>query len=334
MEIKIIEDNQSQKTFEITAQPSKIDKYFKQGAKNLSTRFSIPGFRSGNAPFHIVAREVGDKEAYKEVINLALNSLLPDFFAKQKLTTLGEPEIEVLKIAPGNPFVFKIIISIYPEFTIPSLTDIKVKSSKIFVSDKEVDNSLEYLKKARNVENIDDKFAKSLGNFKNLEELKKSMRNGIEKDKEQIEKNKNRIKVLESISKKIKTEIAPILIKRESQVILNQHKNQVNKAGVKWGEYLRKMKKTEDELIKEQKDLAKMKIINSLILAKIAKDKSIKVERHEVNQRLEFILSKNNVTIDKLGKDLNIDQLKSNISQQILNEKIFTQILDKQIISS
>src|SRR3989338_9639037 len=105
------------------------------------------------------------------------------------------------------------------------LNNIEIKSKKVFVSDKEVDKSIEYLKKARKAENIDDKFAQSLGNFKNLEELKKSMKSGIEKDKEQIEKNQNRIKVLKSISKKVKAEIAPILIKRESRVILNQHKN-------------------------------------------------------------------------------------------------------------
>jgi len=177
------------------------------------------------------------------------------------------------------------------------------------------------------------------------------MRSGIEKDKEQIEKNQNRIKVLKSISKKVKAEIAPILIKRESRVILNQHKNQVIKSGTKWEEYLEKIKKTEDELakeqkdlakmkiinsliLKEQKDLAKMKIINSLILAKLAKEHSIKVEIQEVNQQIEFILSKNNITLDKLGKDLNIEQFKSNIFQQILNEKIFTQVLDKYIVSS
>ena len=334
MDIKTIDDSQSQKTFEVTVSALKIEEYFKQGAENLSKKFSIKGFRNGNAPFNIVAREVGEKEAYKEVISLALNSLLPDFFANQKLYTLGEPEIEVLKIAPSNPFVFKIIVSIYPEFTIPSLNNIEIKSKKVFVSDKEVDNSIEYLKKARKAENIDDKFAQSLGNFKNLEELKKSMRSGIEKDKEQIEKNQNRIKVLKSISKKVKAEIAPILIKRESQVILNQHKNQVIKSGTKWEEYLEKIKKTEDELAKEQKDLAKMKIINSLILAKLAKEHSIKVEIQEVNQQIEFILSKNNITLDKLGKDLNIEQFKSNIFQQILNEKIFTQVLDKYIVSS
>ena len=334
MDIKTIDDSQSQKTFEVTLSALKIEEYFKKGAENLSKKFSIKGFRNGNAPFNIVVREVGEKEAYKEVISLALNSLLPDFFANQKLYTLGEPEIEVLKIAPSNPFIFKIIVSIYPEFTIPSLNNIEIKSKKVFVSDKEVDKSIEYLKKARKAENIDDKFAQSLGNFKNLEELKKSMRSGIEKDKEQIEKNQNRIKVLKSISKKVKAEIAPILIKRESQVILNQQKNQVIKSGTKWEEYLEKIKKTEDELAKEQKDLAKMKIINSLILAKLAKEHSIKVEIQEVNQQIEFILSKNNITLDKLGKDLNIEQFKSNIFQQILNEKIFTQVLDKYIVSS
>src|SRR3990167_2892544 len=264
MDIKTIDDSQAQKTFEVTVSALKIEEYFKQGAENLSKKFSIKGFRNGNAPFNIVAREVGEKEAYKEVISLALNSLLPDFFANQKLYTLGEPEIEVLKIAPSNPFIFKIIVSIYPEFTIPSLNNIEIKSKKVFVSDKEVDKSIEYLKKARKAENIDDKFAQSLGNFKNLE----------------------------------------------------------------------KMKKTEDELAKEQKDLAKMKIINSLILAKLAKEHSIKVEIQEVNQQIEFILSKNNITLDKLGKDLNIEQFKSNIFQQILNEKIFTQVLDKYIVSS
>ena len=230
MEIKRLEDNKSQKTFEVAVPVIETEKYFELAAKNLSNRFSINGFREGNAPFNIVVKEIGEQESYKEVINLILNAFLPKFFIEQEnLNTLGEPEVEVLKIAPKNPFIFKITIALYPEFTIPSLKDIKIKTKKVSASDKEVDNSLEYLKKIRKAEKIDDKFAQSLGNFKNIDELKKSMKSGIEKDKEQIEKNQNRIKVLENVSKKIKIDIAPILIKRESYVILNQHKDQITK---------------------------------------------------------------------------------------------------------
>lgn len=333
MEIKKLEDNKSQKTFEVTILDIEIEKYFKLAAKNLSNRFSINGFRKGKAPFNIVSKEIGEKETYKEVINLILNAFLPKFFANQEnLKTLGEPEIEVLKIAPKNPFIFKITIALYPEFTIPSLKDIKIKTKKISVSDKEVDDSIEYLKKIRKSEKIDDEFAKSLGNFKNLEELKKSMKSGIEKDKEQIEKNQNRIKILKSVSEKIKIDIAPILIKRESYVILNQNKNQVAKSGIKWDEYLEKIKKTEYELIEEQKKLAKMKIVNSLLLAKLAKDNNIKVEQNEIEEQLETVLKGYGITKENIPKDINIEQLKSNIFQRILNEKIFTQILDKYII--
>lgn len=332
MEIKKLEDNKSQKTFEVTVLALEIEKYFKLAAKNLSNRFPINGFREGNAPFNIVLKEIGEKDAYKEVINLILNAFLPKFFANQEnLNTLGESEIEVLKIAPNNPFIFKITIALYPEFTIPSLKDIKVKTKKVSVSDKEVENSIEYLKKIRKSEKIDDEFAKSLGNFKNLEELKKSMKSGIEKDKEQMEKNQNRIKILESVSKKIKIDIAPILIKRESYVILNQHKNQVTKSGVKWDEYLGKIKKTEYELVEEQKKLAKMKIVNSLLLAKLAKDNNIKVEQNEIEEELEAVLTRYGITKENTPKDINIEQLKSNIFQKILNEKIFTQVLDKYI---
>ena len=93
-----------------------------------------------------------------------------------------------------------------------------------------------------------------------------------------------------------------------------------------------KIKKTEYELVEEQKNLAKMKIVNSLLLAKLAKDNNIKVEHNEIEEQLEAVLKEYGITKENTPKDINIKQLKSNIFQKILNEKIFTQILDKYII--
>ena len=66
---------------------------------------------------------------------------------------------------------------------------------------------------------LNDDFAKSVG-FESVEDLGKSMRNGIEQEKKMAEKQRIRTEVLEKIAKETKVDLPQVLIEREKEALL------------------------------------------------------------------------------------------------------------------
>jgi trigger factor len=67
----------------------------------------------------------------------------------------------------------------------------------------------------RQIPEVNDELAQSVGNFKNLVELKKSIKEGMEKEKIAKNKEEKRAQYLEAIIKKTTGELSDILIEEE-----------------------------------------------------------------------------------------------------------------------
>ena len=179
---------------------------------------------------------------------------------------------------------------------------------------------------------INDDFAKSLGEFKDLESLKKNIAAGILKEKEQAEIQRQRFELLEKISEKTNIELPEVLIENEQKQIITGVKDQVaQNLKIKFTDYLERVKKTEDELFASFKSEAIKKIKNFLILKEIAKKENIIVTEEEVTAEVNKTLAKY-PTKEEAAKITggNITKLKEYTREVIKNDKVF-QILDNLI---
>jgi trigger factor len=64
---------------------------------------------------------------------------------------MGQPEVQILKIAKGSEFVFKAKVTVMPEVELPDYKEIasKIKGKEVSVSEEEVEDALNYLQKSR-----------------------------------------------------------------------------------------------------------------------------------------------------------------------------------------
>lgn len=174
----------------------------------------------------------------------------------------------------------------------------------------------------RQTPNIDDEFAKSLGNFENLEALKKSIRVGMKKELEMKNKEKRRADFLEKIVENVQVELPEILVSQETQKMLEEFSYQIQEMGMELDTYLEKIKKDREELKKDWQAQAQKRVISSLAMEKIARDQEIKISAQEVETEMNRTLS-----LYKNVKDIkkNIDMKKLyDYSQGILeNERVF-----------
>ncbi|MCX6723353.1 MAG: trigger factor, partial [Candidatus Staskawiczbacteria bacterium] len=93
---------------------------------------------------------------------------------------------------------------------------------------------------------INDEFAKQLGAFDSLDALKGSMKEGINLEKSEEEKQRIRGEILEKIAEKSKFEMPVAMVEYEQQRLLEDLKNKITQSiNISFEEYLASIKKTE-----------------------------------------------------------------------------------------
>jgi len=174
----------------------------------------------------------------------------------------------------------------------------------------------------RKISEINDEFAKSLGKFENLEALKKSIREGMEKEKEAGNKEKKRSEFLEELIKLTETELPEILVKSELSKMFQEFEVQLSQMGMNLQDFLKKMKKTEEDLAKEWKIQAEKRVKSALILEEIAKGQEIKVENEKVEEEMNKTLQYYKKEKD-MEKNIDLGRLYDYTKGVLLNEKTF-----------
>ncbi len=288
--------------------------------KKLKESIELPGFRKGNAPDNLIAQKVGEGSLLEEAAEIALNEEYPNILEEHKIDAIGRPEITITKIGVGSDMEFKVITSLMPEV---KLADYKKIASKALisegiasteVSDKEVDDVIKTIRENvahekvhaeagggkehnhRKIEDSDlpelnDEFVKSLGDFKDLEDFRTKIKENITKEKEIKEKDKKRTAIIEKIIEDSTIDLPKIVIEGELDKMLAQFKEDIAQSGLSFEDYLKHIKKTEDDLKVEWKETAIKRAKSQVILNTIAKDQSISPEDSEVKKEMENILA-------------------------------------------
>jgi len=168
---------------------------------------------------------------------------------------------------------------------------------------------------------IDDQFAKSLGNFENLNSLKENITKGLKMEKEIKESQRIRQEILDKIAEKISWEIPEILIETEKNRMLEDLKINVRqKLQISFEEYFKKINKSEKEILESfQQDAEKM-VKSPLILKEIAKKENIEAKEDEIKEKVNQALG-SYPDPEKAQKEVDPERLKLYIEERIKNEK-------------
>lgn len=149
-ELKNLEKSQIELT--ITVEPADYKKDLENAALRISERANIKGFRPGKAPYETIKQQMGEIKIFEEAMQSMVET---NFFAavkKEKLDTVGMPQITIIKVAPGNDFVFKAAVALLPKIKLGNLASVKVKYQAKEITDKDIDGVLNDLQKMQTKE--------------------------------------------------------------------------------------------------------------------------------------------------------------------------------------
>jgi len=162
---------------------------------------------------------------------------------------------------------------------------------------------------------MNDGWAKGLGNFNNLVSLKNNLKEGMAAEKEITESQRVGQEILDKLSDNSKVEIPEVLIEREKNVILDELKEKVSTAlKIPFEEYLAKIKKTEKELKDTFKEEAQKRSKYDLILREISLKEKIEVSEDEIKEEINKIVKDH--PVEKI-KELDLENLKLYIKSEI-----------------
>ncbi len=150
---------QAELTVELT--PEELEPYLKKAATNISQATKIPGFRPGTAPYEVVKVNVGEMTIYQEAAHLAIRKTLFTALQEKKLNIIGEPQVDILKLAPGNPFTYKATLNLLPNVKVGNYSKIKIKRKEVKVENEEIEKILKNFQEIFAKEVLSDKEAKS-----------------------------------------------------------------------------------------------------------------------------------------------------------------------------
>jgi trigger factor len=170
---------------------------------------------------------------------------------------------------------------------------------------------------------IDDEFVKSLGNFKNLDQLTDSIKEGIKEEKKLKEKQRVRLEIIDHIIKNSNIIIPEILINQQLDSMISNLDRDLHANGMELSLYLVQMGKTQDELRNEWRNEAERQVKIVMILHRIARDNNISASHEEVDENLSVAVQSMIMKGEVDKNNLDVDSLRDNISSRITNERVF-----------
>lgn len=177
--------------------------------------------------------------------------------------------------------------------------------------------------KEKQLPELDDGLAQGAG-YDNLADMRKKVAVDLRAKEESRNRLELRQKALDALVEISEVNYPPIL---EDEEITGLLRDEAQRLGFReLGDYLRKTSKTEEELKQELRPIAKKRLIQGLVLGKLAEEEKIEISSSEVDNKVDEIT---NDAEDKENarKFLSLPQIRQSIEQSLLTQKTMDRLL-------
>lgn len=386
-----------------------------RAVEQISQSVKIEGFRPGKATYETLKQKVGELSIWEEASRIAINKNL-DKILRENLDrqAIGQPQIDIVKMAPNNPLEFKVEVSVLPEVTLGdykgmdlSMPEIKVEDAeiekvlnelrdmrvkevisgdKVGATDKVILDIQMYLDKVpveggqgqdvtvvlgknyivpgfddkiigmaksevreftlhypaeyyqknladkmvefkvtlkevykREMPELTDDFATVFG-VKNVEELKKTLRENMAAEKEQKEEQKLELQILEKTAEKAKFgDIPEELVKSEAHSMFHEFEHNIEHQGGNMKDYLASTKKTKEMMMLEMMPEAMKRVKMIMMMREVGIMEGLKVEEQELDEQIKSIenqYAQNKEALEKIKTAEYRDYLRNTMTNQ------------------
>lgn len=114
--------------------------------KNLAKNLKVAGFRKGKVPLAVAIKNIDPNTLQQQTIDNALSKSVAEAFLFNEIQALERPSVEVKKFVPGETLEFTAEAQILPAVKLGNYKKLKLKTEKVAVLDKDVDEIIERIR--------------------------------------------------------------------------------------------------------------------------------------------------------------------------------------------
>jgi len=127
MKFKQSKEKNRQVSLDVDLDDKDLEPYYKIGYKKLVKKITIPGFRKGKAPYHIIESQYGKESILSEALDNILSDKTSEAIKESSLESYMPPKIELKNF---NPIKFTIILPLQPKIALGEINKVKLEKIK------------------------------------------------------------------------------------------------------------------------------------------------------------------------------------------------------------
>ncbi len=126
----------------------RVDKEVNARLQKAAGQVRLDGFRPGKVPMKVMKQRFG-AGVRQEVIQEVMSQSFQEAIVQEKIKPAGMPSIEPKNLEPGNDLEYVATFEVFPDIDIQDISSIAVVKPVAEISDTDIDNMVETLRKQR-----------------------------------------------------------------------------------------------------------------------------------------------------------------------------------------
>ncbi|MCR4567417.1 MAG: trigger factor [Pseudobutyrivibrio sp.] len=140
VQVENLEKNMAKLT--VTVDAAELEKAITKAYNKQKGSISVPGFRKGKVPQHMIEKMYGAEIFYEDAANIIMQETYPQAYDESKLDIVSQPQVDITQLEKGKDFIYTATVAVKPEVKLGKYKGVSISKVDSKVTATEVNNSI------------------------------------------------------------------------------------------------------------------------------------------------------------------------------------------------
>ncbi len=141
VQVENLEKNMAKLTIELPAE--ELEKAMQAAYMKEKSKISLPGFRKGKVPRHMIEKMYGPEIFFEDAANTLITQSYPQAVDESGIEIVSRPDIDITQIEKGKAFIYTAEVAVKPEVTLGEYKGVTVTKVDTAVTEEEMDAEID-----------------------------------------------------------------------------------------------------------------------------------------------------------------------------------------------